>query len=224
MSAYDAFLVELFQYTGKDTLKELSYEDLSRATNKVCKQIYGAKPSEDQKKEQANIKRKVKMEWKKQNETEEGVIKTSMYEEKVAAEEEPQHQKEEEELQDKKEIADEEIKKEEKEEALPAEHVAEYFGSLDFAKCVEEAKKARAEHEEEEEEETRLPCNFGGFDFGPVAEEAQRVQQNIIILAEENIALKLSNQKLSGLIDGLCLGSSIVLSGLLVVMLLYKFI
>lgn len=84
MAAYDAFLVELFKYTKIDTLKAISYEDLSRATNKVCLKIYTSKPTEQQKKERANIKRRVKMEWKKENEVEEGVVKTNMIGEREA--------------------------------------------------------------------------------------------------------------------------------------------
>lgn len=232
MAAYDAFLVELFEYTGKDTLKDLSYEDLSRATNKVCKQIYGAKPTEDQKKEQANIKRKVKMEWKKENETEEGVIKTSMYEEKATEEcvvQEPTEVEDEktysaEEAMELLGLKEEQIKatieemrKEEEEIKKEEEDSAR---SAYFAEAVEEAKQILEEREKEEQQDPELPCDFAGFHFGPLLEQESVIEH----LAAENVALKLANGKLAGLIDGLCLGSSIVLSGLLVVLLLYKFI
>lgn len=214
MAAYDAFLVDLFEYTGKDTLKALSYEDLSRATNKVCKQIYGAKPTEDQKKEQANIKRKVKMEWKKENETEEGVIKTSMYEEK-AVEADP--------IEEVREIAaqkyEQEKEKEEEEEQKLDELVARDRKERETLAAEKEIAEVK-EEEAEEEEDPELPCDFGGFHFGPLMEQESVIEH----LAAENIALKLANGKLCGLIDGLCLGSSIVLSGLLVIMLMYKFI
>lgn len=213
MAAYDAFLVELFQYTGKDTLKDFSYEELSRATNKVCKQIYGAKPTEDQKKEQANIKRKVKMEWKKENETEEGLIKTSMYEEKpvvedVEPEQEPEKHEQEEQAQKavdeprqiaaeeyKKEVADEDIKQEEDEQQGPAEY--------DHAHVLPARKPE---------------------DYKTIELELSFFEEENEMLKAHNLALKLAHQKLSGLIDGLCIGSSIVLGGLLAVLLVYKFL
>ncbi|QKE44403.1 hypothetical protein [Yaravirus sp. 'brasiliensis'] len=237
MSAYDAFLVELFQYTGKDTLKDLSYEDLSRATNKVCKQIYGAKPSEDQKKEQANIKRKVKMEWKKENETDEGVIKTSMYEEKAAEVTEEQvealegalrYSGSETDLKAEKAVEElREIVEQKKEEDCvvqePTEAEEERLDEL-IRRDRRERETAAAEKETAEEEHIERPAHFGGFDFSPVCEQAAAKESELMRLAVENSVLHLANAKLHGLIDGLCIGSSIVLSGLLVIMLMYKFI
>lgn len=242
MSAYDAFLVELFQYTGKDTLKDLSYEDLSRATNKVCKQIYGAKPTEEQKKEQANIKRKVKMEWKKENETEEGVIKTSMYEEKAAEVTEEHVEalegalrysgsetdlKAEKAVEELREIAAQKYKQEKKVEECvvqePTEAEEERLDEL-MRRDRKERETAAAEKETAEEEHIELPAHFGGFDFSPVCEQAAAKESELMRLAVENSMLHLANAKLHGLIDGLCIGSSLVLSGLLVIMLLYKFI
>jgi hypothetical protein len=243
MAAYDAFLVDLFEYTGKDTLKALSYEDLSRATNKVCKQIYGAKPTEDQKKEQANIKRKVKMEWKKENETEEGVIKTSMYEEKAEdpieevreiAAQKYEQEKEDERLDDliRRDRRERETMTAEKEKANGEIEIGEFDISAkpeeeqakhevrEAAKASDHAGEAVKESVAEEEQDPELPCDFAGFHFGPLMEQESVIEH----LAAENIALKLANGKLCGLIDGLCLGSSIVLSGLLVIMLMYKFI
>jgi hypothetical protein len=243
MSAYDAFLVELFQYTGKDTLKDLSYEELSRATNKVCKQIYGAKPTEDQKKEQANIKRKVKMEWKKENETEEGVIKTSMYEEKAEVKEEYAEQVAEVQAE-AEQLAEKVRSKAQTATEVTEDHVEALAGALRFSgtetdlkaeQAVEELRKIAAQkykqkelvQEEEEKKE--------------IAEEEIKHEEEIDIsshiahtwalhlneqemLQAENRALHLANTKLHGLIDGLCIGSGLVLSGLLVIMLLYKFI
>jgi hypothetical protein len=210
MSAYDAFLVELFQYTGKDTLKDLSYEELSRATNKVCKQIYGAKPTEDQKKEQANIKRKVKMEWKKENETEEGVIKTSMYEEKAEVKEEDAEQAE---AQAEAEQAVEELRK----------IAAQKYKQKELAQEEEEEEEKKEIAEEEIKHEEAAPEEEIDISSHIAHTWALHLNEQEMLQAE-NRALHLANTKLHGLIDGLCIGSGLVLSGLLVIMLLYKFI
>jgi hypothetical protein len=213
MSAYDAFLVELLQYTAKDTLKELSYEELSRATNKVCKQIYGAKPTEDQKKEQANIKRKVKMEWKKENETEEGVIKTSMYEEKAEAEADP--------IEEVREIAAQKYEQEEEERL--AELAARDRKERETLVAEKEIAEEEIKQQLEEPVEEKQPEEEIEINSYIAASWGAKLRYNEM-LEQENMALTIANHKLHGLIDGLCIGSGLVLSGLLVIMLLYKFI
>jgi hypothetical protein len=183
------------------------------------------------------------MEWKKENETEEGVIKTSMYEEKAEVKEEYAEQVAEVQAE-AEQLAEKVRSKAQTATEVTEDHVEALAGALRFSgtetdlkaeQAVEELRKIAAQkykqkelvQEEEEKKE--------------IAEEEIKHEEEIDIsshiahtwalhlneqemLQAENRALHLANTKLHGLIDGLCIGSGLVLSGLLVIMLLYKFI